>query len=75
MLLLLLEVSTISRASTSCKSLHRKVNVFVKLGDLFRSQSIVLLNFDNELVLVPLLHLCSQSQQLFEILVNPFDPR
>ena len=62
-------------SNTCCKSLHRKVDVFIKLGDLFSSESIVLLSFGNELVLVPLLHLYSQSQQLFEILVNPFDPR
>ena len=62
-------------SDTCCKSLHRKVNVFVKLGDLFSSQSIFLLSFGNELVLVPLLHLCRQSQHLFEILVDPFDPR
>ena len=41
-----------------CKSPHREVDKFVKLDDLFGSQSIVLLSFDNELVLVPLLHLC-----------------
>ena len=42
-------------SDTCCKSLHRKVDVFVKLGDLFSSQSIFLLSFGNELVLVPLL--------------------
>ena len=46
-------------SDTCCKSLHRKVDVFVKLGELFSSQSVVLLSFGNELVLVPFLHLCS----------------
>ena len=36
---------------TCCKSLHRKVDMFVKLGDPCNSQSIVLLSFGNELVL------------------------
>ena len=60
-------------ASDTCwKCLHRKVDVFVKLGDFVSSQSIFLLSFSNELVLVPLLHLCSQSQHRHEILGNPF---
>ena len=45
-------------SDTYCKSLHREVDVFVKLSDLFSSQSILLLSFGNELVLVPLFHLC-----------------
>ena len=70
-----LEVSTISRAIPAVSPLHRKVDVFVKLSDFFSSQSMFLRCFGNELVLVTLLRLCSQSQHLFEILVNPFDPR
>ena len=70
-----LEVSTISRAIPAVSFFVRKIDVFVKLGDLFSSQSIVLLSFGDELVLVPFLHLCGQSQHRFEILVNPFDPR
>ena len=42
-------------SDTCCKSLHRKVDVFITLRDLFSSQSIVLLSVGNELVLVPLL--------------------
>ena len=42
-------------SDTCCKSLHRKVDVFVKRGDLFSSQSIFLLSFVNELVPCPTL--------------------
>ena len=62
-------------SDTCCKSLHREVDVFVKLGDLFSFQSIVLLSCGDELVLVPLLHLRSQSQHGFKVLVDPLDPR
>ena len=61
-------------SDTCCRSLHRKVDVFVKLGDPFSSQPKILTSCGNELVLVPVSHLCIQSQHRFEILVNPFDP-
>ena len=40
-------------SDTCCKFLHRKMGVFVELGNLFSSQAIVLLSYCNELVLVP----------------------
>ena len=61
-------------SDTCCKSLHCKVDVFVKLGDLFSSQSIVLLSFGNELVLVPFLHLCRLISTWFQNLGQDVRP-
>ena len=60
---------------TCCNSLQCKIDVLVKLGDLLTSQPISLLSLGIELVLVPFLLHCEQSQHSFKILVNPFDPR
>ena len=49
-------------SDTCCKSLHRKVDVFVKLGDFFSSLIILSLGLGSKLVFVPLLHLGRQSQ-------------
>ena len=49
-------------ASDTCfKSLHCKINVFVKLGDPSSSQAVLLLSCGDELVLVAFLHLHSPT--------------
>ena len=60
-------------SNTCCESLHRKVNVLHKHSDLFKFQTIILLNCSSELVLIPLLHLRSQSHHRLEDFVNPHD--
>ena len=51
-------------SDTCCKSLHRKVDVFVRLVDPFSSQAIVLLSFGNELILASVQPISTSSRIL-----------